>query len=100
MLHEVFDLWPSWQTVVEHVMPSDADARDVPPVLVSEHLEQMNGADLRRLAHLLLAHAHAESMRDAVTILGELWGLSMVGRRPRFGAEAGLSSADFPERES
>lgn len=94
ILREVFELWPAWQTVVEHIL-LDADPKTVPPAEVEAALGDLNGRALKRLAHRMVADAHAETLGEAVTMLGELWGMAMVGRRPRFGAEVGLSSEEF-----
>lgn len=99
VLHEVFEQWPAWQTIVERLLPVGTDAREVPVSAVEEAIGGMNGGDLRRLAHAFVANGHSHTLADAVILTGEVWGMAMRGQRPRFGAEVGLSSADFPERE-
>lgn len=98
VLEEVFVQWAAWQTLVDHLMPNGTDARDVRPSLVADAIAELEADRLRRLAHLLVGHGHVDSLEEALLLLGRLWGKAMIGRRPRFGAEVGLTLAEF-ERE-
>lgn len=96
LFHEVFDQWRAWQVLVENVT-TNQDPRTVDPLKVNAELEGLDNESWNRLAHLLIGHACANSVSEAVVLLRELRGYAGVGRRPRFGVEAGLSFEDFEE---
>lgn len=86
LIREAFELWPAWCTIVGHI--SRSDPRDACPQSV---YGSALATDRDRLAALLYAHHHGESMSDANALLTELLAMAKAGRRPRFGRECGLT---------
>jgi hypothetical protein len=89
-LHEMFVLWPAWQTIVEYV--SREDARTVEPQSV---YGAACAADQDRLAARLYAHAHADSVDDGRDLLADLLLMARDGVRPRYGREMGFTREMF-----
>lgn len=90
LLHEVLTQWMAWQTLVENLTTGVA-AQDVDPLDMHRALEELDEDRARRLAHLMVAYFHADTLDEGAELVSELAGLAAVGRRPRYGAEAGLT---------
>lgn len=95
ILNEVFILWPAWQELVEHTMPTGTQARDVRPLDVFTTFEALDAERVGRLLHLMVGHAQAETVDEARALVAELRDMASVDRRPRFGSEAGLTLTHF-----
>jgi hypothetical protein len=94
IITEAFHLWPAWATLVEYVSrsrPAEADPHDIYGAACASEPD--------RLAALLYAHHHAETLDDAAALLGELLAMARDGRRPRFGRELGLTREMFEAAE-
>jgi len=100
VLNEVFIEWAGWQTLVETVMPGRTQARDVDPLTVHDTLSHLSVEEWGRLAHMMIARGHADTIDEAMSLLGSLVGYASVGRRPRYGAEAGLTLDEYMDHRS
>lgn len=89
--HEVFTQYRAWQDVVSQVLPPRSDALTADPLKVRDALADLSNDAWQRLAHLMIAHGHADALADAVRLLVELRAYAECGRRPRYAAEAGLT---------
>jgi hypothetical protein len=89
-LHEMFVLWPAWDTLVSHV--SSQHPREACPHSV---YGAAMAADHDRLAALLYGHQVGETLQDATNVLDDLLLMARDGARPRFGAEMGLTPETF-----
>lgn len=92
---EAFRVFPAWQDLVARVMPFGSDPLAVQPVLVFEALNELAETDDRateRLCHLMIANGYADTIFEAGALIGRLYGMSAIGRRPRYAPELGLAS--------
>lgn len=90
LVREFIWLWPAWTIVVEHVTRSDP--RTVEPQSV---FGAACAVDRDRLAALLYGHHIGDSLEDAQSVLEELLVMARDGKRPRYGAELGLTREMF-----
>lgn len=95
VLHECLIQYRAWRDIVDDVMLPGTDALTVDPLRVHEALLALDNDAWNRLAHLMVAHGHADTIADAVPLLRELVAYAECGRRPRYAAEAGLSFGKF-----
>lgn len=90
LLHETLVLWPAYQVLHAHLLTTDPRTSDphdlVGPLAAYGH---------DRAACLLYAHLHGERLRDSMALVKRLDAWMHEGRRPRYGAEVGLSAKDF-----
>jgi hypothetical protein len=94
LLTEVFRNWPAWQVLVENVTEG-VDASVIDPRRVAAACEDLSLDGWMRLSHLMVGHGHADTLDEAVDLLTDLRALAIEGKRPRYGAEAGLTMEAF-----
>lgn len=91
VLYETFTQYPAWQTLVARVTVK-RDPQNVDPLEVSRALAALPVDGWARLAHAMCADNHADTLDEAVTLIGELRALADCGRRPRHAAEVGIDA--------
>jgi hypothetical protein len=95
LYHEVFVQYRAWQDLVRDVLLPGADALTADPLKIHEALQELDNDAWNRLAHLMVANGHADTVTDGVRLLVELRAYAECGRRPRYAYEAGLSFGEF-----
>lgn len=90
LVREALVRWPAYQRLAEHLTTRDArsmDPRDLVGCIAAYGLD--------RATCLLYAHNHADSLRDARSLVDRIMADAGRGVRPRFLAELGVTAADF-----
>lgn len=95
LVHEWLVLWPAWQSIASYV--SRDDPRTADPCSV---FGAACAVDHDRLAARLYGEHLGDSLEDAASILDELLEMARAGRRPRYGAELGLTREMFQRPEA
>jgi hypothetical protein len=90
VLHEMFVLWPAWQTIVDYVSREDAKAAEPQSIYGSAC-----ALDQDRLAALLYAHCQADTLDEGRDLLADLLLMARDGVRPRYGRELGFTREMF-----
>lgn len=92
ILHELFDRWPAWETLVKPFIAPGEHPADIEPRAVFALAAECETA---RLVARMYGDGHGATIDEAGAILADLLAGAFAGNRPKFGAELGFGSREL-----